>query len=84
MCLAIPGVVKSIDGTDPLNRMAEVVFGGVTLQINFSCLPEVKVGDYVIAHAGVALQAIDEEEALKVIEDLKQMEKALGPYEISQ
>lgn len=76
MCLAIPGVVKSIDGSDSLNRIAQVVFGGVTREINLACLPEVKVGDYVIAHAGVALQTIDETEAMKIIADLKQLERS--------
>ncbi len=75
MCLAVPGVVKSIDGKDLLNRIAQVVFGGVTREINVACLPDVKIGDYVIAHAGVALQTIDEAEAIKIIEDLKQLEK---------
>lgn len=80
MCLAIPGMVQCIDdkldGTDPLNKMAKVLFGGVTREINLACLPDVKVGDYVIAHAGVALQTIDEVEALKIIDDLKQLETA--------
>lgn len=73
MCLAMPGIVKSISGDEALERKGIVVFGGVEREINLSCLPDVKVGDYIIAHAGVALQLIDEVEAQKIIADLGQL-----------
>lgn len=75
MCLAIPGVVKSIDNQDPQSLTGQVLFGAVLREISLACLPEVKVGDYVIAHAGVALQTIDEEEANKIISELAQLER---------
>lgn len=73
MCLAIPGVVKTINGDDPLNKVGQIEFGGILREISLACLPDVKVGDYVIAHAGVALQVIDEQEAEKIIADLQQL-----------
>jgi hydrogenase expression/formation protein HypC len=74
MCLAVPGVVKSINGADPLNKVGQVLFGGVLREISLACLPDVQVGDYVIAHAGVALQTVDETEALKIISELEQLQ----------
>lgn len=69
MCLAIPGLVESIiENDDQLDRMAIVSFGGARREISMACLPDVKVGDYVIAHAGVALQILDEAEALKTLQ----------------
>jgi hydrogenase expression/formation protein HypC len=61
MCLAIPGKVVSIDGT-----IAVIDFGGVQRETNIS-LVEVKPGDYVIVHAGFAIQAVDELDALETI-----------------
>ena len=59
MCLAIPGRVISINGT-----VAEVDFEGSTTRADISVLPDVKVGDYVMVHAGLAIQKYDEQEAL--------------------
>ena len=63
MCLAIPGKVESVAGDDPLSRMGKVDFGGILKDANLACVPEVKVGDYVIVHVGFALSRVDEEEA---------------------
>lgn len=73
MCLAVPGKVKSISMISESNILnyGTVVFGGIERIINLSCLPEVKIGDYIIAHAGVGLQILDEEEAIKLITDLE-------------
>jgi hydrogenase expression/formation protein HypC len=75
MCLAIPGKVVSISGDDPLTRMGKVDFSGVIKQACLAYVPEVQVGDYVIVHVGFALGKVDEEEAQKVFEYLKQMEE---------
>jgi hydrogenase expression/formation protein HypC len=61
MCLAVPGKIISIDG-----KMAEVDYGGITRETNVSMV-DVKVGDYVIIHAGFAIQTIDEDEAKETI-----------------
>ena len=75
MCLAIPGKVVSISGDDPLTRMGRVDFGGIIKEACLAYVPEVKIGDYVIVHVGFALSKVDEDEAQKVFEYLKQMDE---------
>jgi hydrogenase expression/formation protein HypC len=75
MCLAIPGKVVSISGDDPLTRMGRIDFSGVIKQACLAYVPEVNVGDYVIVHVGFALSKVDEAEAQKVFEYLKQMDE---------
>ena len=67
MCLAVPAEIKSIDG-----QTAIVDYGGVTRTANVS-LVEAKVGDYVIVHAGYAIQLLDKEEAEKTLELFREM-----------
>ncbi|MCU0860491.1 MAG: HypC/HybG/HupF family hydrogenase formation chaperone [Thermoplasmata archaeon] len=67
MCLAVPGEVKSVDGA-----IAKVDFGGVTRTANLS-LVDAKVGDYVIVHAGYAIQVLDREEAEKTLEVFREL-----------
>ena len=74
MCLAIPGKIESISGNDQLSRMGKVNFGGILKEVSLAYVPEVKVGDYVIVHVGFALSRLDEDEAHKVFEYLKEME----------
>ena len=74
MCLAIPGRIESISGDDALTRMGKVNFGGILKEASLAYVPEAKVGDYVIVHVGFALSRLDEDEAQKVFEYLKQME----------
>jgi len=75
MCLAIPGKVVSISGDDPLTRMGKIDFSGVIKQACLAYVPEVQIGDYVIVHVGFALSKVDEDEAQKVFEYLKQMDE---------
>lgn len=75
MCLAIPGKIESITGDDPLVRMGKINFGGVLKEASLAYVPEAKVGDYVIVHVGFALSVVDEAEAHKVFEYLKQMDE---------
>jgi hydrogenase expression/formation protein HypC len=75
MCLAIPGKVASISGADPITRMGKVDFGGVVKEASLAYVPEAKVGDYVIVHAGFAISQLDEQEAASVFEYLRQMEQ---------
>lgn len=64
MCLAIPAKIISIaENNDDLQRMARVDFSGVIKDISLAYLPEAKVNDYVIVHAGLALSIVDEDEA---------------------
>ena len=75
MCLAIPGKIESISGDDPLSRMGKINFGGILKEACLAYVPEAKVGDYVIVHVGFALSRVDEDEAHKVFEYLKEMEE---------
>jgi len=71
MCLAIPALVKSIDG-----HQAMVEIGGLTRQASIQLTPEVKVGDYVLLHTGYAINVIDEaeaEETLKLLRELSEV-----------
>ncbi len=71
MCLAVPGKVISIenDGT------GKVEYLGNTVLANLSLLPEIRVGDWVIVHAGFAISRLDQKEARKTLRLFKQLEK---------
>jgi hydrogenase expression/formation protein HypC len=73
MCLAVPGQVLSIEGDDPLTRVGRVSFGGVTKEIGLAYVPEARLGDYVLVHAGFAIGMIDEAEARQVFEYLERI-----------
>ena len=74
MCLAIPTLIKSIDGPQ-----AEVEIGGVSRTISVALTPDAQVGDYVIVHTGFAISVLDEQEAqetLKLFDELAAFEQA--------
>ncbi|HUU45390.1 MAG TPA: HypC/HybG/HupF family hydrogenase formation chaperone [Acidobacteriota bacterium] len=73
MCLAIPGKVLSITDEDPLTRSGKVSFGGVAKDVNLAYVPEAAVGDYVLVHAGFAINTIDEQEANLVFAYLREI-----------
>ena len=73
MCLAIPGEVLTIHQTDD-GLEADVRFGGVRRRICIECTPAVQPGDYVLAHAGFALQQVDEDDARITLEMLRELE----------
>ena len=73
MCLAVPGKILSIEGDDPVFRTGKVDFAGIQKRVNLSCVPEARVGDYVLVHVGFALSVVDEAEAIKVFEHLREM-----------
>jgi hydrogenase expression/formation protein HypC len=75
MCLAIPGKITSITGEDPLTRCGKVDFGGIFKEVSLAYVPEATVGDYVIVHVGFAISRVDEAEAQKVFEYLREMEE---------
>lgn len=80
MCLAVPGKLMSISGDEPLTRMGRVSFGGIIKDVSLAYVPEAKVGDYVIVHVGFAISTLDEEEASRVFEYLREMDE-LGELE---
>ena len=63
MCLSVPGKVISISGHD-----ATVSVGGAEITVSVALLEGVKVDDYVIVHAGIALQIISDQDAKEMIE----------------
>ncbi|MBI2926151.1 MAG: HypC/HybG/HupF family hydrogenase formation chaperone [Verrucomicrobia bacterium] len=75
MCLAVPGKILSVAGDDPFMRTGRVSFGGIVKEVNLAYVPEAKLGDYVIVHVGFALSILDEAEANRVFEYLRQMEE---------
>jgi hydrogenase expression/formation protein HypC len=75
MCLAVPGQVLEIEGSDPLNKSGKVSFGGVVKTVSLAYVPEVAVGDYVVVHVGFALSQIDETAAKQTLADLQQIAK---------
>jgi len=76
MCLAIPGVIIKIkNDKEAIFKMAQVSFSGVIKEVNLAMVPEAQIGDYVLVHVGSALSIVDEEEAKKTFEILRQMEE---------
>jgi hydrogenase expression/formation protein HypC len=76
MCLAIPGKVLSISGNGAL-RTGRVSFGGIVKDVSLAYVPEAEVGDYVIVHVGFAISVVDETQAARTLDDLKQMSEVL-------
>ena len=69
MCLSVPAQVIKIDG-----QMADVSIGGALFKAGLHMLENVKTGDYILLHAGFAIQKIDEEEALETLKLLKELD----------
>lgn len=69
MCLAIPAQVVSIGEY----RMAQIDIMGVTRQVSLDLVPEAGEGDWVLVHAGFALQVIDEATATETLDLLKSL-----------
>ncbi len=72
MCLAVPGKILAVAGENEL-RTGQVSFGGVVKQVSLAYVPEANVGDYVIVHVGFAISVVDEQEAERTFEYLRQM-----------
>lgn len=70
MCLAVPA--RIIERTE---YMATVEISGVTRQVSLMLLPAAAVGDYVLVHAGFAIQAIDEEEARRTLALFRELDQ---------
>ncbi len=81
MCLAVPGKLLSIEGSDPILRTGKVSFGGIVKQVNLAYLPEARVGDYVLVHVGFAISTVDEQEAQEIFAYLNRMEELAGAGE---
>lgn len=69
MCIAIPGRVLSIDG-----QRAEVDFRGNTVSVNIGIV-EPRVDDYVLVHAGCAIEVMNKSRAQELIEIFDELEE---------
>jgi hydrogenase expression/formation protein HypC len=72
VCLAIPGKVLLLDEQ---TQMGTVDFGGIRKSASFACLPEAKIGDFVLVHVGLAISVVDPHEAKRVFEFLEHMDE---------
>jgi len=68
MCLAVPGKIIALNGQD-----AEVDFGGVSRRASVRFTPSVKVGSYVLVHAGFAIQEVQADDAVKTLEAFREI-----------
>ncbi len=77
MCLAVPGIIieKTTENGLPMGR---VDFGGTVIPVCLAYVPDSEVGQYVIVHAGFALNVIDEEEAQKTLALWKELNDSGG------
>lgn len=67
MCLAVPGIIEELEG-----EWAKVRIGGVTVEANVALVPDAALGDYVLVHAGYAIQQLTQEEAKETLELLNE------------
>ncbi len=74
MCLAIPGEILEIDDSDPLLRKGKVRFGGIVKEVSLAFVPEAQMGEYVLVHAGIAINTLNAAEAARVFDYLEQIE----------
>lgn len=72
MCLAVPGLIIRIVDQQGL-RMGDVDFGGVIRRVCLAYVPEALVGDYAVVHAGFAISTLDEKEAARTLELMRQV-----------
>ena len=74
MCLAVPGKVETIDKT---TSTARIDILGVKQDVAIDLVPQVDIGDYVLVHAGYAIEIIDEKYAQETLELYDEMPELL-------
>jgi hydrogenase expression/formation protein HypC len=72
MCLSVPGKIVRIK-----KNMARVDVGGTLRDISLDLCPEVSIGEYVLIHAGFAIQTVNEEEAKETLDLLRKMAEGI-------
>jgi hydrogenase expression/formation protein HypC len=85
MCLAVPGKIIEIKATDSAPEtgvIGTVDFQGSRLDVSLAFVPEAKLGDWVLVHAGFALNVLDEQEAAETWKYLEEAEVAEMPEEL--
>lgn len=74
MCLSIPGkLIEITSQLDETFRVGKVSFDGVLKEVSLTLVPEAKLNDYVMVHVGAAISIVDQEEAQKTFDILKQL-----------
>ena len=73
MCLAVPTRVLSVKG-----QQAEVELSGVRRRVSVALTPEVRVGDYVLIHAGFAINILDEQEAQETLALFEELDEFMA------
>jgi hydrogenase expression/formation protein HypC len=68
MCLSMPAKIISVEGD-----MAEVSVGGTLFKAGLQMIEDAKPGDYILLHAGFAIQKISEEDANETMRLLNEM-----------
>jgi len=68
VCLGIPARILKLEG-----ELAEVEIGGTMYKANIQLVPDAKIGEYVLLHAGFAIQKLDEREALETLKLLEEL-----------
>ena len=76
MCLGVPG--KVLELAEDAFSLGKVGFGEIVKAVSLALVPEVQVGDFVMVHAGTALEIIDEEVASRTLAVLRQLSDGQG------
>ena len=74
MCLAIPGRIVSIEDGEGFDRRGTVDYDGARQEVSLAYLPEAKTGDYVLVHVGFAMTLLDNEEAERILREIRELE----------
>ena len=69
MCLAVPVRLKEKKSEE----IGVIEYGGVLLGVNLQLLDEVNIGDYILVHAGFAIERLNEKEAEETLSLMRQM-----------
>ena len=70
MCLSVPGKIVKIQ-----ENVGTVEIGSIKREVFLHLVPEVIIGDYILIHAGCAIETIDEEEANKPLELIRELDQ---------
>jgi len=77
MCLAVPGKIVAIQASDEPSsggNIATVDFQGTRVEVSLAFTPEARLGDWVLVHAGFAINTLDENDARETWQYLKEAE----------
>ncbi len=72
MCLAVPGKILDIEG-DGMERKGRIQYGAAIKEASLAFVPLAREGDYVLVHAGIAINIIDESQAMTTLDYLDQI-----------